>query len=392
LRNFARPDELHFQAANGWLELRNWLETNEELENITPALRAHPDVLAVRWQIYARAEKWEACVDIAEAVVKNWATPFTSQAFQYMAPVVGGGRVFTDTGQVHGLSSFDQFSGAHQWFVEWNRYTYEQWSPAYYNGKVYTWLGSFTEWNPANGAVNWSVTNGLSGDASRRTVAIADGRAYFVGDKLYCVNLATRTNEWAVSGGFGWTPAVANGIVYAISNQFVSAFTTNGVFVRQFDPQSFYGDYYAPLIVTDDVLIAVSTYCVYVYRLTDGSIQQVISGYDPSCFCYRSAVIGLANNTLYASSGDKNVYAYAATPSTAITLTNVAWLGSGAFKFSFTNTPGATFIARASTNLALPLSNWKALGYVPEISPSQYQFTDTNATDHAQRYYCVSSP
>jgi hypothetical protein len=43
------PDALHFQAAGGWLELGNWREANEELENITPALRAHPDVLAVRW-------------------------------------------------------------------------------------------------------------------------------------------------------------------------------------------------------------------------------------------------------------------------------------------------------------------------------------------------------
>jgi len=29
---------LHFQAAVGWLELGNWLEANEELENITPQL------------------------------------------------------------------------------------------------------------------------------------------------------------------------------------------------------------------------------------------------------------------------------------------------------------------------------------------------------------------
>ena len=48
MRPFTRPDELHFQAAVGWLELGNWREANEELENITPALRAHPDVLQVR--------------------------------------------------------------------------------------------------------------------------------------------------------------------------------------------------------------------------------------------------------------------------------------------------------------------------------------------------------
>ncbi len=88
----------------------------------------------------------------------------------------------------------------------------------------YTWLGSFTEWDPVTGNANWTLTNGLSGAASSRTVAVANGRAYFIGSSLYCVNLATHTNAWSVSGGFGGTPAIANGIVYAISNKVVSAF------------------------------------------------------------------------------------------------------------------------------------------------------------------------
>src|SRR5204863_2777641 len=163
------------------------------------------------------------------------------------------------------------------WFMELGGS--EQWAPAYYNGQLYTWLGSFTEWNPATGAANWTVTNGLSGAASTRTVAIADGRAFFVGSSLYCVNLATHTNAWAVSGGVSGTPAVANGIVYAISNKFLSAFTTNGVFVRQFDPGTFYENYSGPLIVTDDVLMAAGAYGVYIYRLADGTIQQLISSY-----------------------------------------------------------------------------------------------------------------
>ena len=64
------PDIHHLRAALGWLELGNWREANEELENITPEMRTHSDVLTVRWQICARAKKWEECVDVAEAVVK----------------------------------------------------------------------------------------------------------------------------------------------------------------------------------------------------------------------------------------------------------------------------------------------------------------------------------
>src|SRR4051812_22314205 len=68
LKPLKHPDSLHLQAAQGWLELGNHLEANEELEKITARLRAHPDVLEIRWLIYAKEEKWEACLDIAKAI------------------------------------------------------------------------------------------------------------------------------------------------------------------------------------------------------------------------------------------------------------------------------------------------------------------------------------
>lgn len=64
------PDAHHLKAAQGWLELGNHLEANEESEKIAPTLRTRSDVLEIRWQIYAKEKKWEACVDIAEALVK----------------------------------------------------------------------------------------------------------------------------------------------------------------------------------------------------------------------------------------------------------------------------------------------------------------------------------
>jgi hypothetical protein len=70
------PDILHLQAAQGWCELQAFLEANEELDKITPSLRAHPSMLEVRWQIYANLEKWEAATDIASAIVTlkpDWA-------------------------------------------------------------------------------------------------------------------------------------------------------------------------------------------------------------------------------------------------------------------------------------------------------------------------------
>lgn len=64
------PDSIHLKAAEGWLELGNHIEANEELEQIAPLLRAHPDVLEVRWQIYAKEKKWRPCVDIATAITR----------------------------------------------------------------------------------------------------------------------------------------------------------------------------------------------------------------------------------------------------------------------------------------------------------------------------------
>src|SRR5882672_9302715 len=70
MRPLEHPDDLHFQAAQGWLGLGSYLEANDELEKITSHLRAHPDVLELRWHIYAKEEKWAACVDIAGAIIK----------------------------------------------------------------------------------------------------------------------------------------------------------------------------------------------------------------------------------------------------------------------------------------------------------------------------------
>lgn len=63
------PDSYHLVAAQGWLELANHIEANEELEKIAPELRTHPQVLEIRWHIYAAAKKWDACVDLAGEII-----------------------------------------------------------------------------------------------------------------------------------------------------------------------------------------------------------------------------------------------------------------------------------------------------------------------------------
>jgi hypothetical protein len=73
-------------------------------------------------------------------------------------------------------------------------------------------------------------------------------------------------------------------------------------------------------------------------------------------------------------------------------LVNEQRLGNGAFQFTFTNTPGASFTVFATTNLGLPFSNWPPIGTVPEIASGQFQFTDTQATNSRLRFYRVRWP
>jgi hypothetical protein len=68
-------------------------------------------------------------------------------------------------------------------------------------------------------------------------------------------------------------------------------------------------------------------------------------------------------------------------------ITGVKKLTNGVVQFSFTNKVGAIFGALASTNIALSVNNWSALGRVPEISPGQFQFSDPQATNYSTRFY-----
>jgi len=69
--NALEPPDIHYlRAASGWLLLGSDEEAAEDLKRIDPQLRSHPDVLEVRWQLHARAQNWDACLNIASAIVE----------------------------------------------------------------------------------------------------------------------------------------------------------------------------------------------------------------------------------------------------------------------------------------------------------------------------------
>jgi len=75
-------------------------------------------------------------------------------------------------------------------------------------------------------------------------------------------------------------------------------------------------------------------------------------------------------------------------------LGGIAFGATSGLSFSFTNTPGASaeFTVWSTTNLTTPFSQWLNLGNPTEVSPGDYQFTDSQATNGSQGFYTVTTP
>jgi hypothetical protein len=62
------PPYCHFlDAAVGWLELSNPGEALEELKHISADFLNDPQVLEIKWQIFARTDDWDKSLPVAEA-------------------------------------------------------------------------------------------------------------------------------------------------------------------------------------------------------------------------------------------------------------------------------------------------------------------------------------
>ncbi len=96
-------DRRYLLAAEGWLELGDWQSANDELDQIQPPLRAHPDVLKMRVEISSVAGNWHHVVEVAGTLAREFPDdPFghvrlayalhelkrTAEAFDALSPVV----------------------------------------------------------------------------------------------------------------------------------------------------------------------------------------------------------------------------------------------------------------------------------------------------------------
>jgi hypothetical protein len=59
------------------------------------------------------------------------------------------------------------------------------------------------------------------------------------------------------------------------------------------------------------------------------------------------------------------------------------------FQFNFTSTPGATFTILATTNLAMPLSNWMNLGTIGSIGTGIFRYNSQPITSSQEFFQVV---
>ena len=70
MKRFDPPDCFHIDAAEGWLGLGDYASASCELDKVSQKRQKRPRVLELRWQISAANQDWEACLQIASAVVR----------------------------------------------------------------------------------------------------------------------------------------------------------------------------------------------------------------------------------------------------------------------------------------------------------------------------------
>ncbi len=72
-------------------------------------------------------------------------------------------------------------------------------------------------------------------------------------------------------------------------------------------------------------------------------------------------------------------------------LTSLAKLANGNFRFRFDSTIGSNYSVLATTNVALPLTNWDVLGTPSLFSPGVFEFADPAAANYRNRYYILKA-
>lgn len=65
------PDKHYVTAAQGWLDLGDTQEAENELNQVGYWCRMHPEVMMVRWKVVARMKAWDRSLDVARTMIRT---------------------------------------------------------------------------------------------------------------------------------------------------------------------------------------------------------------------------------------------------------------------------------------------------------------------------------
>ena len=244
----------------------------------------------------------------ADTGVPFWVAPHAAQWERYLAPTVADGKVWVNGGYYGGMYGFQQSNGQ-QLFFQASLPQYDQWTPGFYAGTLYSWVaGVLRGHDRTTGSIQWSADLGWnwSGWSMNRTSALVNSRAFLIGNpNLHAIDLSTRLPAWTVNGSFTGTPAVAGGVVYAIAGSVVNSYDAwdgsyRGVYVGE-------PGLISQPIVTDDAVIFASSTKTFVYDR---------ASYLPVTTIPYGGYLSLANGRLYiaSSNGALTTFQFAASP------------------------------------------------------------------------------
>jgi hypothetical protein len=237
----------------------------------------------------------------------RWASPVSAQWERYWAPIVVGGSVYMNGGYYGGLYGFDADTGAELFFNN-QLEQYDEWSPAYGGGTLYTFIsGRLRSHDPAGGAIQGTVTVpwNWAGWSMKTCPVVGDGRVYVIAPPvLYSIDPVAGLVDWQTTGfAYAGMPALADGSVYAISGGILHARDASTGVLRW----SFPGDTalnQAPVVAAGHVF-ASSASNVYAVRASDG-VQvwtQPVGGW-----------LTLAAGKLFVARGNGVLTAYSLSP------------------------------------------------------------------------------